>query len=142
MKPKYRRLTLILCTLALLAAAVTLALNAFQQSIIYFYSPYEWQQQKQHAKNVVRIGGLVVEGSISQDGDVHIFALTDKKASVTVRYHGLLPGLFRAGQGIVAEGTANDDGSLQAVRVLAKHDENYMPKEVYEKLKKTAEEKP
>jgi len=123
------------------AVATTLALTAIGENMLYFYSPSQITAGEAPRGREVRIGGLVVDGSVARQAnglDVR-FELTDTSAAVPVTYTGILPDLFREGQGIVALGKIGDDGVFQAREVLAKHDENYMPPEVAEALKLAAE---
>ena len=136
MKPKHQRLLYVVITLAVLALAVALVLRALRDEITFFYSPSEIANLAPDAKaRPMRMGGLVVMGSLKQDGSTHRFTLTDNAATIDVSFDGILPALFREGQGIVAEGRLAADGSFAARTVLAKHDENYMPPEVAKKLK-------
>jgi cytochrome c-type biogenesis protein CcmE len=136
MTRKQRRLTMIASAGVVLAIAATLVLVALREQIVFFYSPSELAEKTLASGSRVRIGGLVEEGSVVRDpaGGVR-FTVTDTAKSVTVDYRGILPDLFREGQGIVAEGVIAGDGSVAADTVLAKHDENYMPKEVVDALK-------
>ena len=138
MTRKRRRLLLLSVAMLLLAGAAALVLNAFSDSLVFFYSPTELAAKSVPPGRLVRIGGLVEEGSLARDADgVTIrFRVTDLKRSLDVVYRGVLPDLFREGQGVVAEGELAEDGSFVAREVLAKHDENYMPPEVAEALKK------
>ena len=123
------------------AVATALALTAIGENLLYFYSPSQIAAGEAPKGHDVRIGGLVVDGSVARQAnglDVR-FELTDTRAAVPVTYTGILPDLFREGQGIVALGTIGNDGVFQAREVLAKHDENYMPPEVAEALKLAAE---
>jgi cytochrome c-type biogenesis protein CcmE len=138
---KRRRLVLLLACGVGLGSATALALTAFQSSVEFFVSPSELAAGKESPGRTLRLGGLVEAGSLQHsapDGHplVH-FRLTDGKAAVEVSYSGALPDLFREGQGIVAIGSVLPDGTFRADEVLAKHDENYMPKEVVEALKKS-----
>ena len=136
MTRKQTRLTIIVSGLVLLSAALGLVLFALRDSIVFFYTPSEMAQKHIGPGTRVRLGGLVEKGSLvkGQDGQV-TFAVTDMTSTMTVNFKGLLPDLFREGQGVVAEGAAAGDGSFLADSVLAKHDEKYMPKEIVEKLK-------
>jgi cytochrome c-type biogenesis protein CcmE len=131
-----RRLTLIAAAGAVLALSAALVLVALRDQIVFFYSPSEIAERAPDAGTRLRLGGLVVDGSVerSEDGGVS-FAITDTAATVQVTFRGILPDLFREGQGIVAEGVITGAGLLAADNVLAKHDENYMPREVAEALK-------
>jgi cytochrome c-type biogenesis protein CcmE len=121
---------------AILALAAALVLVALRDQIVFFYSPTELAEHVLTPGTRVRVGGLVEDGSVERAGDGSVrFAVTDTAQSTLVTYRGILPDLFREGQGIVAEGVLASDGSLSAETVLAKHDENYMPKEVVEALK-------
>jgi cytochrome c-type biogenesis protein CcmE len=136
MTRKQRRLTMIASAGAVLAVAAALVLFALRDQIVFFYSPSDLAEKALAPGTRVRIGGLVEEGSVvrNDDGSVR-FTVTDTAKTATVAYRGILPDLFREGQGIVAEGTLSGDGSVTAETVLAKHDENYMPKEVVDALK-------
>jgi cytochrome c-type biogenesis protein CcmE len=123
------------------AVATALALTAIGENMLYFYSPSQIAAGEAPPGQDLRVGGLVVDGSVARQSnglDVH-FELTDTSAVVPVTYTGILPDLFREGQGIVALGKIGDNGVFQAREVLAKHDENYMPPEVAEALKLAAE---
>jgi cytochrome c-type biogenesis protein CcmE len=137
-----KRLRLYIVGLGMLcvAAATALVLTVFEENIVFFYSPSDVQEKGVPAGRIVRVGGLVEEDSVQQrsDGGVN-FVVTDLANSLTVSYAGILPDLFREGQGIVAKGTLSADGVFLADEVLAKHDENYMPPEVAEALKKSGE---
>ena len=134
-----RKQRLIFITILLLgfSAATALGVYAIQKNKTYFYTPTEISAGNIEQEKLFRIGGLVVDGSVNRfdDGVTTEFDLTDTTGTVTVRYKGLLPDLFREGQGIVAQGKLNADGIIVAQEVLAKHDENYMPPEVAEALK-------
>ena len=138
MTPKRRRLTMVGLGLLMLAAATTLALNAFEDTLVFFYSPTDLIDKKTNPKKQIRVGGLVEERSLlkSDNGLTISFTITDLDNSLPVTFEGALPDLFREGQGVVAEGYLVD-GRFQAKHVLAKHDENYMPKEVADSLKKS-----
>jgi cytochrome c-type biogenesis protein CcmE len=137
MTRKQRRLTLIGAALGVLALAVALVLVALKDSIVFFNSPTDVVEKHVTPGTRIRIGGLVKEGSVQRgDGLAVRFAVTDGKSTVAVAYQGLLPDLFREGQGIVAEGALDGAGTFRADSVLAKHDETYMPKEVADALKK------
>jgi cytochrome c-type biogenesis protein CcmE len=137
MTRKQRRLSLIGAALGVLALAVALVLGALKDSIVFFNSPTDVVEKHLNPGTRIRIGGLVKEGSVWRgDGLAVRFDVTDGKSTVPVAYRGLLPDLFREGQGIVAEGALDSAGTFRADSVLAKHDETYMPKEVADALKK------
>jgi len=137
MTRKQRRLTLIGISGLVLVAAVALVLSAMRDSIVFFRSPSEIAQQRPAAGTRLRIGGLVKPGSVVRGDNLNIsFAVTDGKNDVAVRYQGIVPDLFREGQGVVAEGALDAGGIFVADTVLAKHDERYMPREVVDALKK------
>jgi cytochrome c-type biogenesis protein CcmE len=134
---KGRRLTLIGIALAIIGLAVGLAAYALKDNIVFFYGPTEVLQKNPAAGTRLRIGGLVKAGSlVKAEGQKATFAITDNANAVAVSYEGLLPDLFREGQGVVAEGVLLAPGQFRADTVLAKHDERYMPREVVEALKK------
>lgn len=140
---KKRRMYLLLTSLTILGLAVMLVLSALEDSIRLFYDPTEIVEKGVLPGQNFRLGGLVVNESfeaLETDGIlINKFIVTDGNESVAVIFEGLLPDLFREGQGIVAEGTMNEAGVFVAAVVLAKHDENYMPKEVIDSLKKRGE---
>jgi cytochrome c-type biogenesis protein CcmE len=138
MTRKQRRLILIGGSIGVLAIAVGLVLNALSGSIVFFNSPTDIAQKHLGPNTRIRLGGLVKPGSIVRSADLRIrFEVTDGKSEVPVRYQGIVPDLFREGQGVVAEGKLDSSGIFDADTVLAKHDERYMPKEVVEALKKS-----
>jgi cytochrome c-type biogenesis protein CcmE len=139
MKPKRRRLYMVLAGMVGLGIAAALILSAFQDNLVFFYSPSDVQAKEITPGQRVRVGGLVVEGSVHRNGSAVEFRVTDLVHTVPVRYSGILPDLFREGQGVVTEGTFAADGTFVASNVLAKHDENYMPKEVVDSLKAAGE---
>lgn len=137
MTRKQRRLTIIGCSLAVLALAAALVLNALRDSIVFFSTPSMVVAQSVGPGKRLRLGGLVQPGSLARLDDLSVrFEVSDGKASLPVTYKGILPDLFREGQGVVAEGALDRAGVFRADTVLAKHDENYMPKEVADALKK------
>ena len=138
MKRKHRRLSIVLLALLALGGAVALVMAAFEENIVFFFSPTEIAEKQITADQRLRVGGLVEEGSVSkaEDGVTVQFAVTDTVNKVPVAYKGILPDLFREGQGVVIEGRLIN-GVFKADNVLAKHDENYMPPEVAEALKKS-----
>ncbi len=136
MTRKRRRITLLVSAVSVLAVATTLVLIALQDTIVFFYSPTQVVEQQIELNRTIRLGGLVQEASVQKQEDAIVkFVVTDGVASVPVRFAGILPDLFREGQGIVVTGSLMPDGVLVADQVLAKHDENYMPREVAEALK-------
>lgn len=123
----------------LLALAAWLTVAGLSSSVVYFYAPSELAERAQ-AGRTVRLGGLVVEGSVQNDADGAVrFTITDGAGQTEVRYAGVLPDLFREGQGVVTEGVYQPGQIFQATQVLAKHDETYMPREVAEALKQRGE---
>jgi len=139
MNPRRQKL-LITATFIIIGvtAATMLGLKAFQENLLYFYSPSQIAAGEAPLTRSFRAGGLVVEGSVERDPENLIvqFVLTDTIENITVTYDGILPDLFREGQGIVANGNLQTDGKFEAFEVLAKHDENYMPPEVADALAK------
>jgi cytochrome c-type biogenesis protein CcmE len=136
MTRKQKRLTMIAGAGAVLAVAAALVLFALRDQIVFFYSPSQIAEKALAPGTRVRLGGLVEDGSVKREDDGSVrFAVTDTAKSVAVDFHGILPDLFREGQGVIAEGTLSADGSVAADSVLAKHDERYMPKEVVDALK-------
>ncbi len=135
MTRKGRRLVLIGSGVAVLALAAGLILTALNDTIVFFRSPTEVVEQKVAPGSRLRLGGLVETGSVTKTGTLTTFRVTDGNATVKVAYAGILPDLFREGQGVVAEGALQPDGLFKADSVLAKHDENYMPREVADSLK-------
>ena len=138
MNAKYRRLFITIIIILTLGLATKLILMALEDNIVYFYTPNDLIEKFGDTKNIqnkIRIGGLVLESSIKKEGEKTIFMITDRKKEVKVEFKGPLPDLFREGQGIVAEGMFQNNNFI-ASEVLAKHDENYMPPEVADALKK------
>ena len=138
MNAKYRRLFITIIVILTLGLATKLILMALEDNIVYFYTPNDLIEKFGDTKNIqnkIRIGGLVLESSIKKEGEKTIFIITDRKNEVNVVFYGPLPDLFREGQGIVAEGMFQNNNFI-ASEVLAKHDENYMPPEVADALKK------
>ena len=137
MTRKGRRLTMIACAGVVLASAMGLVLYAMNDTIVFFRSPSDVSALRLEPGSRFRLGGLVKEGSIDRGQDQTVtFAITDAASTVQVRYRGLLPDLFREGQGVVTEGVLDPSGVFRADTVLAKHDESYMPREVADTLKK------
>ncbi|QDH74329.1 cytochrome c maturation protein CcmE [Brevundimonas sp. M20] len=138
-----RRLWIFIAVAPILALAVGLSLYAMRDSVTFFFSPSEATLEKAPEGRVIRLGGLVEVGSVQRAGDGEVaFVVTDNVATTRVVYRGDLPDLFREGQGIVAQGAFLPDRSFRATQVLAKHDENYMPREVQESLKAKGEWRP
>ncbi|MEX2310995.1 MAG: cytochrome c maturation protein CcmE [Rhodospirillales bacterium] len=139
MKRKHKRLTFVLIALLLLGSAAALVLSAFEENIVFFMSPSDVAAGKVTADRSFRLGGLVEEGSVDRSaGKTVTFRVTDLANAVAVSYTGILPDLFREGQGVVCEGRLID-GRFIADEVLAKHDETYMPPEVADALKKSGQ---
>ena len=139
---KQKRLAVIAGLAAILALATTLVLVALRDQIIFFYSPSDVVARQVAPGTPIRLGGLVKDGSWQRDGQDNSFVVTDGATEVAARYTGILPDLFREGQGVVAEGSLGPDGQFVATNVLAKHDENYIPKEVVDALKASGEWRP
>ena len=139
MRPKRKRLVFVVVGLVLLGAATGLALLALEDNIALFQSPSDLAAQAPPADRAIRLGGLVEEDSVERlgDGVTVTFRITDGVHAVPVVYTGLLPNLFREGQGVVAQGRLDADGQFAAEEILAKHDENYMPREVADALKRS-----
>jgi len=138
MKPRHRRLAAVIGGLALLAIAAALVLNAFQSNLVFFFSPTQVAAKEAPLDKTFRIGGMVLEGSLKRraDGLTVDFVVTDTAKDIPVTYTGILPDLFKEGKGVVTQGRLGTDGVFRASEVLAKHDENYMPPEAAEALKK------
>ena len=137
MNRRSRRKVLIIAIVFGVAVAAVLGLTAFEENLLYFYSPTQVKEGEAPQTHSFRVGGLVVDGSVKRAPDSLMvqFDLTDNTEVMTVEYTGILPDLFREGQGIVAMGNLQADGKFVAQEVLAKHDENYMPPEVAAALK-------
>jgi cytochrome c-type biogenesis protein CcmE len=142
MKPKHRRLLFVLGCLAVMGLGATIILSSLRDTMIFFYTPTQLDEKKTTAdfnpNQPLRIGGLVKKGSVHnlKGGGIR-FTITDLSADIDVIYRGLVPSLFRDGQGVVAQGVLQADGTMLAETILAKHDENYMPREVMDALKKS-----
>ncbi|RNJ49712.1 cytochrome c maturation protein CcmE [Methylocystis hirsuta] len=136
MTRKGKRLTLIAGAMAILGLAAGLMLFALRDNIVFFYTPSELAKKQTASGARLRIGGLVKEGTVVKNGQDVRFTVTDKTSDLTVSYTGLLPDLFREGQGVVVDGVLQPDGAFRADSVLAKHDERYMPRDVADALKK------
>jgi len=137
LKPKHRRLIMVGLSLATLAVAAVLILRALNENLVFFYSPTMVAEKRPAPEQRFRIGGLVEEGSVRKSDGQASFRITDGAHTISVVYAGALPDLFREGQGIVANGALNREGVFRASEVLAKHDENYMPPELADALKKS-----
>ena len=143
MTRKRQRMIFVLLGLVMLAGATALVLTAFRSNLVFFFSPTALLASPQPPGHAFRLGGLVEQGSVdTAGGDTVRFRITDKKNNLLVVYRGVLPDLFREGQGVVVEGSLAADGSFTASSVLAKHDEKYMPPEVAAALKKAGEWRP
>ena len=140
MKPRHKRLAIVTGVVCAVGIAVALVLNAFQSNLVFFYSPTQVAEHEAPPNRSFRLGGLVEAGTVKRDG-VHVrFTVTDTSKSVPVRYEGILPDLFKEGKGVVAQGQL-EGGVFVAHEVLAKHDENYMPPEAAEALKRAQQGK-
>ncbi len=141
MKRKHQRLMFVGFALLGLGAAVALVLTALEDNVVFFHSPTDVAEKKLPTGRAMRVGGLVVENSVKRGGDglTVAFEITDMSNTLPVVFTGILPDLFREGQGVVAEGELKTDGVFAAREVLAKHDENYMPPEVADALKKSGQ---
>jgi cytochrome c-type biogenesis protein CcmE len=143
-KPKHKRIAAILVGLVALGVATALVLTAFQENLVFFFTPSQVAANEAPTGRTFRIGGMVEKGSVKRDGVDVRFVVTDTAKSIPVVYRGALPDLFREGKGVVAQGQLGPDGVFQAREVLAKHDENYMPPEAahaVEKAQKTLQTK-
>jgi cytochrome c-type biogenesis protein CcmE len=137
MSRKRLRLYLVLASMAVLGIAATLILRALNQELVFFLSPTQIAEKQPGAGTQIRLGGLVEAGSVQKSGETVVFSVTDLSKNVKVSYRGLLPDLFREGQGVVVEGAFDGGGQFVASEVLAKHDENYMPPEFAKALKES-----
>ena len=143
MTRKRRRMVMLGAGMLALVSAAALVLTAFEDNLVFFYSPTDILEGKAPQGRALRLGGLVEEGSVQRGSGLEVqFRVTDLAEAVPVAYKGILPDLFREGQGVVVQGRLNRSGLFQADEVLAKHDENYMPPEVAEALKKSGQWKP
>ncbi len=143
MTPRRRRMVLVGLILLGVGGAVALALTAFQDNLLYYYTPTQVSAGEAPQDRVFRIGGMVTEGTFKREpGSLEArFVLTDYESNVTVSYTGVLPDLFREGQGIIARGKVGQGGLFVAGEVLAKHDENYMPPDVADTLRKQGDKR-
>jgi len=137
MSRKRLRLYLVLATLVVLGIATTLVLRALNEELVFFLSPSQIADKQPSEGQQIRLGGLVEAGSVEKSGETVAFSVTDLNKEVKVTYRGLLPDLFREGQGVVVEGAFDGSGQFVASEVLAKHDETYMPPEVAKALKES-----
>jgi cytochrome c-type biogenesis protein CcmE len=143
-KPRHKRLIAIVGGLAVLGVATALVLRAFNENLVFFFTPTQVAAKEAPLGRTFRIGGMVEKGSLKRDGVEVRFVVTDTAKTIPVVYRGPLPDLFREGKGVVAQGVLGADGVFQAREVLAKHDENYMPPEAahaVEKAQKTLQMK-
>lgn len=142
MKPRHKRFALIIGALAVIGTATALVLNAFEENLVFFFTPTQVVQGEAPKGRAFRIGGMVKEGSVQRDGVNVRFVVTDTANDVPVTYTGILPDLFREGKGVVAQGKIDESSkTFKASEVLAKHDENYMPPEAQHALDQAAVEK-
>ena len=141
MKPRHKRLAVAGGLLVAVAAAAALMLNAFQSNLVFFYSPSQVAAHEAPQGHTFRIGGMVRQGTLKRDGIRADFIVTDTAREIPVRYEGILPDLFKEGKGVVAQGQLKD-GVFVAREVLAKHDENYMPPEAADALKRAQQGNP
>jgi len=139
---KQRRISVIAGLGVVLALALGLILFALRDQIVFFYAPTEIHEKQVAAGTPVRLGGLVKAGTWKKTGDQNEFVVTDGTTDMVARYTGILPDLFREGQGVVIEGAVATDGSFAATNVLAKHDEKYMPRALVDELKAKGEWRP
>ena len=142
MTPRQKRFALIGGVLLALVAATALVLNAFQSNMVFFFTPSQIASGDAPQQRAFRLGGLVRAGSVRRDGIVVNFIVTDTQRDVQVRYQGVLPDLFKEGKGVVAQGELDARGVFTAREVLAKHDENYMPPEAAEALRRAGGQPP
>jgi cytochrome c-type biogenesis protein CcmE len=136
MKPRTKRLVMVVAALATAGVAAAMIVNAFNSNLVFFFTPSQIAADEAPRNRNFRIGGLVETGSVHREGTTVHFQVTDTAKSVPVTFVGILPDLFREGKGVVAQGRLESDGVFHASEVLAKHDENYMPPEAAEALKR------
>jgi cytochrome c-type biogenesis protein CcmE len=134
MKPRHKRIAIVLGVLSAVGVAVSLVLSAFNSNLVFFFTPSQVAAKEAPQGRTFRIGGLVQSGSVAREGVTVRFLVTDTAQTVPVRYDGVLPDLFKEGKGVVAQGQIGPDGVFVAREVLAKHDENYMPPEAADAL--------
>jgi cytochrome c-type biogenesis protein CcmE len=138
-KPRHKRLAAIALGLAALGIAAALVLSAFEKNLVFFFTPSQVAAHEAPQNRTFRIGGMVEKGSLKREGVQVRFLVTDTAKTIPVVYSGALPDLFREGKGVVAQGSLGADGVFRAREVLAKHDENYMPPEAAEAVKRAHE---
>jgi cytochrome c-type biogenesis protein CcmE len=140
MKPRHKKLTIIIMSVAALGLSTALVLDVFQSNLVFFFSPSQVAANEAPRGRSFRIGGLVEEGSVKRqsDGITVSFVVTDTAKNIPVVYTGILPDLFKEGKGVVAQGKLSSDGVFRADEVLAKHDENYMPPEAADALEQAS----
>ncbi len=138
MKARHKRLIIIAVSVVGFTVSALFVLNALRSNLVFFYSPTEILEGKAPRERQFRVGGLVEKGSVKKNGAEVDFIVTDLKTRIAVHYEGILPDLFREGQGVVAQGRLVADNKFVADDVLAKHDENYMPPEVADALERSA----
>lgn len=138
MKPRHKRLAWVLAGVLAISAAAALVLNAFRSNLVFFFTPTQIADGEAPKGRTFRLGGLVEPGSVRREGDgtTVSFRVTDGAKTVEVSFKGILPDLFSEGRGVVAQGMVESEGRFRASEVLAKHDENYMPPEAAEALRK------
>jgi cytochrome c-type biogenesis protein CcmE len=141
MKPRQKRLAVAAGIVAAVGIAAALVLNAFQSNLVFFYSPSQVASHEAPSARTFRLGGLVEKGTLKREGTKATFVVTDTAKSIQVKYEGILPDLFKEGKGVVAQGQLQGDVFI-AREVLAKHDENYMPPEAAEALKRAQQGNP
>ncbi len=141
MKPRHKRLAIIVGGLAVLGIAAALVLNAFQSNLVFFFTPSQVANGEAPKDRAFRIGGLVKQGSVQRNDITAHFVVTDTAKEIPVSYTGILPDLFKEGKGVVAQGRLGPDGVFHATEVLAKHDENYMPPEAAQAMSKAMADK-
>ena len=139
MKPRHKRLVAIAAGIVALGIAATLVLSAFQKNLVFFFTPSQVAANEAPQGRTFRIGGMVEKGSVKREGVEVSFVVTDTAKTIPVVYKGALPDLFREGKGVVAQGQLGADGVFHAREVLAKHDENYMPPEAADAVKRAHE---
>ncbi len=139
MKPRHKRMAAIAVGVAALGIVAALVLTAFEKNLVFFFTPSQVVANEAPQGRTFRIGGMVLEGSVKREGVEVRFVVTDTAKNIPVVYSGALPDLFREGKGVVAQGQLGPDGVFRAREVLAKHDENYMPPEATEAVRKAHE---